>query len=483
MRICKSNPRRGFLLVLGLLVLAGGGLRNRACQAAEPHPRHPDVLFIAVDDLNHWVHHLGRNLQSKTPNIDRLAARGVTFTQAYCAVPACNPSRAALMSGMRPWNTACYTNGDFWTGFIPQGVGLSAQFLKAGYHVAGAGKVYHSDSYYPSEWTEYMSKEGFSAHGESVNKMEGFHKPLEHDLKDEDLGDWQTVNWCIERLNEAHDKPLFLACGLHKPHLPFAVPRKYYEMFPLDEIELPPYRADDLEDIPEAGVRMAKPQGDHAQFLKSGRWKAAIQSYLATVAYLDMNIGRLLDALDRSPNGKNTVIVFWGDHGWHFGEKHHWRKFALWEEATRAPLIWVVPGLTPEHATCDRTVDFMSIYPTLCDVAGLPIPKHVEGKSIKPLLEHPDMGWDQPAITTHGYKNHAVRTERWRYIRYADGSEELYDHEADPYEWTNLADQPDKVQVIAELSKWLPENNVPPKKVAKKRKAGVGNKKQAANKQ
>jgi arylsulfatase A-like enzyme len=142
-----------------------------------------------------------------------------------------------------------------------------------------------------------------------------------------------------------------------------------------------------------------------------------------------------------------------------------------------------VPGLTPKAATCDRTVDFMSIYPTLCDVAGLPIPQHVEGKSIKPLLEHPDMAWDQPAITTHGYKNHAVRTERWRYIHYADGSEELYDHEADPYEWTNLAVQPDKAKVIAELSKWLPENNAPPKKVAKTQKAGVGNKRQGANKQ
>jgi len=424
----------------------------------------PNVLFIAVDDLNHWIGHLGRNPQTKTPNLDRLAARGVTFTSAYCAVPACNPSRAALMSGLRPWNTACYANGDFWTNHIEEGLGLSAVFLGAGYHVAGAGKIYHSDSYYPSEWTEYMSKEGFSAHGQGVDKNEGFHQPLAHDLKDEDLGDWQTVNWCIERLQRQDEKPCFIACGLHKPHLPFAVPRKYYDMFPLETIALPPYREDDLEDLPPAGVRMAKPEGDHAKFLKSGRWTAAIQSYLATVAYTDMNIGRLLDALDKSGHRDDTIIVLWGDHGWHFGEKHHWRKFALWEEATRAPLFWVAPGVTEPGGVCRRTVDFMTIYPTLCELAGLPVPKHVEGKSVVPLLRNPAAAWDQPAITTHGYKNHAVRTESWRYIRYADGGEELYDHQNDPYEWTNLAGKPELASVKAELAEWLPKKDAPKKK-------------------
>ena len=439
--------------------------------------RQPNVLFIAVDDLNHWVHHLGRNPQATTPNIDRLAARGVTFTSAYCAAPACNPSRAALMSGMRPWNTACYTNGDFWTNHIEEGLGLSAQFLKAGYYVGGAGKIYHSDSYYPSEWTEYMSKEGFSAHGKGVDKQEGFHEPLRHDLEDQDLGDWHTVNWCIERLGRRHDKPFFIACGLHKPHLPFAVPRKYYEAFPLDEIELPPYREDDLEDIPPAGVRMAKPEGDHARFLQSGRWKAAIQSYLATVAYLDMNVGRLLDALDRSPDRDHTIIVLWGDHGWHFGEKHHWRKFALWEEATRAPLIWVAPGVTKPGGVCTRTVDFMAIYPTLCRLAGVPVPQHVEGASIESLLRNPQAEWSDPAITTHGYKNHAIRTESWRYIRYADGSEELYDHQKDPYEWTNLAGDEKYADVIRRHAAWLPKND------AKPAKTGRGTKRKTAKKQ
>jgi len=429
----------------------------------------PNVLFIAVDDLNAWVTHLGRNQQAKTPNIDRLANMGTTFRHAYCAVPACNPARAALMSGQRPWTTACYLNSNPWKQHITEGFGLSAQFKKAGYHVAGAGKIYHSDSYFESEWSQYMSSDLYSSHGKGVKKFEGYHEPLPHDLKDEDIGDWQIVDWCIEQLGKTHDKPLFLACGLHKPHLPFAVPRKYYDLFPRDQIQLPPHREDDLDDIPPAGVKMANPKGDHAKFLKSGRWKDAVQSYLATCAYTDMNIGRLLDALEKSRYAKNTIIVFWGDHGWSFGEKSHWRKFALWEEPTRAPLIWVAPGVTQPGTTCERTVDFMTIFPTLCDLARIETPAHVEGPSAVSLLRDPTASWNHAAVTTHGYKNHTVRTETHRYIQYADGSEELYDHTNDPYEWTNMAAKPESSAIIKILKKHLPDRNAaPPKKKAKK---------------
>ena len=423
----------------------------------------PNVLFIAVDDLNHWVGHLGRNPQTRTPNIDRLAARGVAFSHAYCAVPACEPARAALMGGQRPWTTGCYFNGDKWKQYVPEGNGLTAQFLKAGYYVGGAGKIYHSEQYYTSEWSEYMDTSGLYEGGKGVTKNEGFHDPLQHDLKDEDLSDWHIVNWCIERLNQPHDKPSFIACGLHKPHLPFAAPRKYYDRFPLETIQLPPYREDDLEDIPAAGVKMAKASGDHAQFLKDGNWKNAVQSYLATIAYTDMNIGRLLDAFDKSPARDNTIIVFWGDHGWSLGEKHHWRKFALWEEPTRAPLIWVAPGVTKPGSVCARPVDFMTIYPTLCELAGVPVPKHVEGSSAVALLRDPQAAWDRAAITTHGYMNHAVRTSEWRYIRYEDGGEELYDESQDPYEWTNLAGKPELASVKAKLAGWLPSMNAPHK--------------------
>ncbi len=469
------------LLLAGVLLALANGLANAAAAA----PARPNVLFIAVDDLNHWVGHLGRNPQTRTPNIDRLARMGTAFTRAYCAVPACEPARGALMGGQRPWTTGLYYNGDQWKKYLPEGQGLSAQFLRAGYKVSGAGKIYHSDQYHASEWSEYMDSQGLSAHGRGVGKNDGFHLPMKHDLKDEDLMDWHTVNYCIDRLSRPASQPWFIACGLHKPHLPFAVPRKYYDAFPLAAIQLPPYLKDDLADVPPAGVRMAKPEGDHAQFVRDGNWKDAIQSYLASIAYTDMNLGRLLDALERSPHRDNTIIVFWGDHGWSFGEKDHWRKFALWEEPTRAPLIWVAPGVTRPGTLCDRPVDFMAIYPTLCELAGLPVPRHAEGRSLAPLLRDPRAAWEHPALTTHGYQNHTVRTADWRYIRYADGSEELYDHRADPYEWTNLALRPEHAATKAALARWLPANNAPhrgrgtaatgdepaPKKAAKKKQA------------
>jgi len=436
-----------------------------ACIAPRLPAAQPNVLFIAVDDLNSWVSHLGQNPQARTPNIDRLAAQGVSLARAYAAVPACEPSRAALMSGIRPWNSGCYLNGDKWQQHIAEGRGLTVPFLNAGYHVAGAGKIYHANTYYPSEWSEYMDHSGLAEHGEGVRKMEGFHQPVEHDLADEDISDWHIVNWCIEQMNSATNRPFFIACGLHKPHLPFAVPRKYYELFPRDEIQLPPYLENDLDDVPPAGVRMAKPNGDHARFLKSGRWKDAIQAYLATCAYTDMNIGRLLDALDASPHRTNTIVVLWGDHGWSFGEKHHWRKFALWEEPTRTTLIFAAPGVTEPGGVCQRPVDFMTVYPTLCELAGLPVPAHVDGRSIVPLLRDPGTAWTQPAITTHGYGNHAVRTADWRYIRYANGDEELYDERTDPNEWTNLAEGGAEADAVKQqLAAYLPQSAVAPGK-------------------
>lgn len=417
----------------------------------------PNVLFIAIDDLNHWVTHLGRNEQAKTPNIDRLAKMGLSFRHAYCAVPACEPSRCALMSGRRPWTSGCYKNGDGWKKYQKSGEGLSAQFLQSGYHVVGAGKIYHSMDYIPEEWTDYMSKEGLHPNGPGVQKMDGFHEPMKHELKDDDLLDYHSVEYCIKHLKENHEKPFFIACGLYKPHLPFSAPKKYFDQFPLDSIQLPPILEGDLKDLPPAGLQMAKPKADHKRFLENGRWKAAIRSYLATCAYTDMNVGRLLDALESSPHKDNTIIVLWGDHGWSFGEKQHWRKFALWEEPTRMPFIWVAPGVTQDGTMSDRPVDLMSVYPTLCDLAGLEVPEHVEGKSIRTLLADPDAKWQLPAITTHGYKNHAVRSEQWRYISYANGDEELYDEKADPYEWKNLASDPGYASVKAELREWLPK--------------------------
>jgi iduronate 2-sulfatase len=434
-----------------------------ACQTTAAGAERPNVLFIAVDDLNDWVGCLGGHPQAKTPNIDALAARGVNFSNAHCASPVCNPSRTALMLGLRSSTTGVYSNGNnrrdsqVATSVPP----LNTYFRQQGYYVAAAGKIYHGDGDQYGEWDDYARIPGGDlppAAGHSAGVGGIRFAPI--DASDDETHDYKIVSYCIEQLQRQHDKPFFLACGLHKPHMAWNVPRKYYDLFPLESIALPKVLETDLDDIPPAGVRMARPEGDHADMLKSGRWKEAVQGYLAAGAYCDAMVGRLMRAFDESDYKDNTIVVFWGDHGWHLGEKQHWRKFALWEEATRAPLFFVAPGVTQPNSTCERPVDFMSIYPTLCDLAGLPIPPHNEGVSVLPLLKDPSAEWSRPALTTHGRGNHAIRSERWRYIRYADGSEELYDHNADPLEWKNLAADPEHAGVKAELAKWLPAKNV-----------------------
>jgi arylsulfatase A-like enzyme len=439
---------------LFLVVLAS----NSAAWAAKID--HPNVLFIAVDDLNHWVGYLPRNPQTITPNIDNLAKRGVRFTRSYCAAPACNPSRAALMSGMRPSTTGVYQNNDDWRGAISPKLPLTTTFRNAGYYVAGAGKIYHGSYERRSEWDDYLESAGKDPIPKGNLGVGGIRfAPL--DANDQDLREWKIVGYGIKQLQKKHDKPFLLTIGLHKPHMPWNVPQKYYDMHPLDQIVLPKVISNDLADVPAAGVAMAKPTGDHRKMLASGRWKEAVQGYLAAISYADAMIGRLIDALDKSDYRDNTIIVLWGDHGWHLGEKEHWRKFALWEEATWAPLIWVVPGLTEPDGVCERTVDFMTIYPTLTDLCGIPTPGHVEGKSIRALLANPHASWGEPALTTYGRGNHAVRSENWRLIRYASGDEELYDESADPYEWSNLAGKPELAAEKSELARFLPTENAP----------------------
>ena len=445
------------LFALALAGLAGLTPAIRAASAAA----RPNVLFIAIDDLRDWVGFLQKNPQTRTPNMDRLAKRGTIFTRAYCAAPVCNPSRAALMSGLRPFTTGVYENNNDWRTVIPVELPLTTAFRHAGYWVAGAGKIYHESYARRSEWDDYLANEGKGAAKQKPSpqaKDDGVggikFQPLIND--DTALPDYQITDYGIAQLGRPHDKPFFLAVGLHKPHMPWNVPQKYYDLFPADQIVLPPYLANDLDDVPPSGVKMAKPNGDHAAMVKSGRWKEAVQAYLASIAYTDMNIGRLLNALDKSAYRDNTIICLWGDHGWHLGEKDHWRKFALWEEATRAPLIWIAPGVTQPGTVCDRPIDFMSIYPTLMELCGLPTPQHLEGSSIRGLLADPKSAWPQPAITTYKFKNHAVRVAGWRYIRYENGDEELYDETADPNEWKNLAKDPAFAAKKTELGKLLP---------------------------
>jgi arylsulfatase A-like enzyme len=447
------------LVIALLLTLAASSSRLAASHAEEKSSR-PNVLMIAADDLNHWVGYLGRNRQAITPNLDRLAQQGMSFSHSYCAAPSCNPSRTALMSGLRPDVTGVYGNNDDWRKVLKDKVHLASAFRNAGYHVAGAGKIYHEAYRDPTEWDDYLQDSGTDPQP-TGNKGVGGIRFGAVDANDEDLREWKIVQYGIDELKKEHDKPFFLAIGLHKPHMPWFVPQKYFDMHPLDEIELPPHIEDDLSDVPPAGVKMAKPDGDHRQMVDSGRWKEAIQAYLAACSYSDAMIGRLLDELEKSPYRDNTIVVFWGDHGWHLGEKEHWRKFALWEEATRAPLIWKVPGMTKPGSVSERTVDFMSIYPTLTDLAGIETPEHVQGKSIRPLLVDPKAEWNTPAVCTQEEGNHSVRSEGWRYIRYRNGDEELYDETADPYEYKNLAEDPDFAERKKELAQYLPTTNLP----------------------
>ncbi len=420
----------------------------------------PNVLFIAVDDLNHWIGHLGRNPQTKTPNIDRLAAMGVTFANAQCAAPVCNPSRAALLSGKRPGTTGIYDNGIPFEKVLKPEESLVMQFKNAGYDTLGTGKLWHGGLGWKEQWTA-IQKES-KQQGKIVDRsIDGIAFGPIVKGGDDAVSDTGIADYGIAELGKKHDKPFFLTLGFHKPHMPWNVPQKYYDLHPLTDIQLPPTKAGDLADVPPAGVKMAKPTGDHSAVLASGRWKEAVQAYLASISYLDGQIGRVLDAYEKSPHKENTIIVFWGDHGWHLGEKEHWRKFSLWEEAARAPFIWVVPGVTKPGGVCKSPVDFMSVYPTLCELAALPKPAWLEGDNLKPLLADPTSAWTGVGITTFGQNNHAVRTDRWRYIRYANGSEELYDHSNDEYEWTNLANKPEHTDLKAELAKHFPKTNLP----------------------
>jgi len=421
-----------------------------------------NVLMFAVDDLNDWIGVLRGHPQSITPNIDRLAARGMIFTNAHCAAPACNPSRAALMSGIRPWNSGVYLNPQPWRPVMTDVVTLPQHFMANGYHARAGGKIYHGAYEDRASWNTWFEGYGKSP-ALNAKEKENPHAKAGgivwgnlHNAPVEKMSDYKLAIWVADFLKQKHDQPFFVGCGFKKPHMPWQVPGKYYDKFPVEDITIPYVPQNDLDDIPKAGLAMAKPGGDHTKIINSENWKYAVQGYLATINFMDEQVGRVLDALDAGPNADNTIILFWGDHGWHLGEKQHWRKFSLWEEATKAPLIFVAPGVTQPGTRCDTPVDFMNIYPTLVDLAGLPLPKHLDGVSIKPLLQDANAKWDRPAITTHGRNNNAVRTDRWRYIRYVNGDQELYDHDNDPMEFTNLAGDKANAPLMKKLGTYMP---------------------------
>lgn len=434
----------------------------------------PNVLFIAIDDLNDWVGCLGGHSQVKTPHIDRLASRGVLFSNAHCQAPICMPSRASLLTGTYPWKNGVYVIEQEYhdAPALKNAVALPRYFQQHGYRTLGAGKIYHRPKHDADVWDEWGGSYGWKWMGDLVGPegVSGLPEPSIFDfgplpVEDARMNDAKVTQWAVEKLGDRHKEPFFLAVGLITPHLPLFTPQQYYEMYPLDTVELPPVLPGDLDDLPPLGRKFTRYFDTtplcHLNVLRCGVWNKAVAFYLACASFTDMCVDQLLDALDKSPHAKNTVIVLWSDHGFHLGEKMHWEKRSLWEESTHVPLVFTAPGGISAGARCSRPVGLIDIYPTLVELCGLPTKQDLQGHSLVPLLRNPSQTWKYPALTTHHPGNHSVRTERWRYIQYANGDEELYDHENDPHEWKNLANDPDHAAVKDRLAQHIPKTNAP----------------------
>ncbi|MEO0445389.1 MAG: sulfatase, partial [Verrucomicrobiota bacterium] len=439
----------------------------------------PNVLFIAIDDLNQSVGFLRGYPGLETPHLDRLAGRGIAFTNAHCAAPACAPSRTAVMTGMHPTSSGIYLNGhDFRQHHLTRDVTtLPDSFREAGYLTMGGGKIYHAhtlnetalegfldpepwDVFYPSKSQQLPEEVTPDSEWPVHGNPEWYRGRFDWEalnVEDDAMGDGQVVAWAEEQLAKVHDRPLFLAVGIYRPHIPWWTPKPYFDRHPLEEIQLPQGLSGDLEDVPEAGREFPR---EHWQswLEEQGQWEKAVQGYLASVSFTDAMVGRLLAGLAGGPMADQTIVVLWSDHGYHIGQKRHWEKFALWEQTTRVPLIFADTREGGFGAgRTNQPASLIDVYPTLVELCGLEMPVHLDGESLVPLLREPGRTGNRSVVTTHGLGNHAVRSERWRYIRYADGSEELYDHQHDPHEFSNLAQMPTVAETKAELAQWLPE--------------------------
>lgn len=440
-------------------------------------PKRPNVLFISFDDMNDWTHGLGGHPQAQTPNMDRLEQRGTLFANAHCQAPLCNPSRTSLFTGRRPSTTGVYAL-DPWFRSAPQLadiVTMPQYFQRAGYTTIATGKNYH-DAYPPKDGRKdgaEFSTWGFFGGSLPHPKQKFVHTPQDIKLmdwgifpdEDNEQDDWKVADYAIDRLKQMpKDKPFMLCVGFRHPHVPLYATKKWWDKYPLETLQLPPVKEDDRDDVPPfAWYLHWKLPEPRLKFLKEAdQWKNLVRAYLASITLGDHLLGRVLDAAEAAGfNDSNTIVVVWSDHGWHLGEKGITGKNTLWERSTHVPVIFAGPGVTAGQR-CTRPVELLDLYPTLAELCGLPAPQGVEGHSIVPQLKDAKAPREWPAITTHGQNNHTVRTERYRYIRYVDGSQELYDMQSDPNEWTNLAKDPKYAAVIEAHKKWLPATNVPP---------------------
>jgi len=448
--------------LLAFLALLIFGFAHQSSAQKTP----PNVIFFAVDDLCDWVGAMGHT-QAKTPNMDALAKRGVSFNNAHCPGVFCAPSRSAIFTGQFASTTGCYRTEIYYHNH-PELRPLQVSFAKAGYATYGAGKLFHHSAGYIDHrgWTKFFlrneaaKREGWPL--DSWGKDTPLPDPFPNSIynrgrqitggmflewaaipneREKAMADTKRVNWACDVLKQKHDKPFFLAVGLYAPHFPNYVPKKYFDLYDTEKIKAPVYKEDDLDDLPPLVKRrkINRKRQHHDRLVELGAIEQAIHGYLASVSYADAMLGRVMKALRQSPYADNTVVVLWSDHGFHHGEKGDWGKHTLWERTSNVPFIWSGPGVA-SGKTIDATVSLIDMYPTFVEMCNLPAVEGLEGASLNDMLRTPSKATDRnvflPYLDPGGY---AIINQKWRYIHYSDGTEELYDVEADPHEWHNLA--------------------------------------------
>ena len=430
----------------------------------------PNVLLIAVDDLNDWIGVLGGHPQANTPHMDRLANRGVLFSNAQCQAPVCNPSRASVMTSLYPSTSGIYfLNPDIKDSPVAsKNIVMPRRYEQEGYNVFAAGKLFHNgqglnETHIPNYAGQFG---GFGPMpDEKISTYPGH--PLwdwgVYPDRDDQMPDYQIASWAEERLAEKQEEPFWMGVGFYRPHVPQFAPQKWFDMYPLESLQLPKTIADDLKDISSYGVditRLKHVSPTHEWVTKNNQWKPLVQSYLACVSFVDEQVGRVLTALDNGDYGENTYVVLFSDHGFHLGEKERFAKRSLWDDGARVPMIIMGPGI-PKGKVIDKPVQLLDIYPTLLELTNLkPDPKH-EGNSLVPLLMNTDTEWPYYARTCFGPGNYAIRSERYRFIQYNDGSEEFYDHNKDPQEWYNAINNIEYADIIDRHRLQVPQQRYP----------------------
>jgi uncharacterized sulfatase len=470
--------RPAFLLRGLSIALLLGGLAPRLLQTAQAQSapaRRMNVLFIASDDLNNDLGGYGHPFV-KSPNLDRLARRGVRFDRAYTQFPLCSPSRSSLMTGRRPDATGVYNLTTHFRAKLPDVVTLPQMFRNNGYYAARVGKIYHygvpsdigrSGLDDPPSWDKFVNPRGRDKDDEGLVRNLTPTRPLGSALAllkaegaDEEQTDGKVATETIRLMEENRDKPFFIAAGFYRPHCPFIAPKKYFDLYPLDKIVLPKEPPDHFRNIPDVAFWTKPLYWD----LNEQQRREAIQAYYASITFMDAQVGRLLDALERLKLADNTVIVFWSDHGYMLTEHGQWMKQNLFEESARVPFIIAAPNAKAKGRASQRTVELLDIYPTLAELCGLIAPSGLEGRSLRPLLDNPQAKWDKAAYTQvergpqgRRFMGRSVRAERWRYTEWDEGRQgvELYDHDKDPHEYRNLANDPAYAKTIEEMRRLL----------------------------